>query len=79
MRGQSQDFRLAFRRFARKIARLYASARNNNANYLFKLWPWLEANLKRIAYVAAFVVIAIFVFSFYSYRQNQKEIAAGRR
>jgi TolA-binding protein len=47
------------------------------SDYLFKLWPWFEANLKRIAFGAAFVVIAIFVFSFYSYRQNQREIAAG--
>jgi TolA-binding protein len=47
-------------------------------DYIFKLWPWFEANLKRLAFVAAFIVIAIFVFSFYSYRQNQKEITAGQ-
>ena len=48
------------------------------ADYLFKLWPWFEANAKRLAYGAALAVIAIFVFSFYSYRQNQNEIAAGQ-
>ena len=48
------------------------------ADYLFKLWPWFEANAKRFAYGAALAVIAIFVFSFYSYRQNQNEIAAGQ-
>lgn len=53
-------------------------AQEATTEYLFKLWPWFEANLKRLAYVAAFVVIAIFVFSFYSYRQNQREIAAGQ-
>jgi TolA-binding protein len=46
-------------------------------DYFFKLWPWFEANLKRLAFVAAFIIIAIFVFSFYSYRQSQREIAAG--
>jgi predicted negative regulator of RcsB-dependent stress response len=45
--------------------------------YLFKLWPWLEANAKRIVFGAVFVVIAIFVFSFYSYRQNAREVDAG--
>jgi TolA-binding protein len=47
-------------------------------DYLFKLWPWFEANSKRLAYGAALVIIAVFVFSFYSYRQNQNEIAAGQ-
>ncbi len=48
------------------------------ADYLFRLWPWFEANSKRLAYGAVLVIIAIFVFSFYSYRQNQNEIAAGQ-
>ena len=47
-------------------------------DFFFKLWPWFEANAKRLAYGAVFVVIAVFVFSFYSYRQNQNEIAAGQ-
>jgi TolA-binding protein len=46
-------------------------------DHLFRLLPWIEANLKRIAFGAAFVLIAVFIFSFYSYRQNQREIAAG--
>jgi len=46
-------------------------------DYLFRLWPWLEANAKRLAFGAALAVIAIFVFTFYTYRQNQREIAAG--
>jgi TolA-binding protein len=48
------------------------------ADVLFKLLPWFEANLKRLAYGAAFILIAVFVYSFYSYRQNQTEIAAGQ-
>jgi TolA-binding protein len=47
-------------------------------NFFFKLWPWFEANLKRLAFGVVFVVIAVFVFSFYSYRQSQGEIAAGQ-
>ncbi|HTV76106.1 MAG TPA: tetratricopeptide repeat protein [Candidatus Baltobacteraceae bacterium] len=45
--------------------------------WLFKLWPWFEANTKRIAFGAVFVVIAAFVISFYSYEQNKKEVDAG--
>jgi hypothetical protein len=33
---QSEDFRLAFRRFARKITRLYAIARNNRNGLFFQ-------------------------------------------
>jgi TolA-binding protein len=46
-------------------------------DYLFKLWPWFEANAKRIAFGAALALIAIFIWSFYSYRQSQRETAAG--
>jgi predicted negative regulator of RcsB-dependent stress response len=75
---KSGDFRLAFWRFAPKIVPFMQSQETTATDYLFKLWPWFEANLKRLAYIAAFVVIAVFVFSFYSYRQNQREIAAGQ-
>jgi predicted negative regulator of RcsB-dependent stress response len=46
-------------------------------DYLFKLWPWLEANAKRLAIGAVLILIAIFVFSFYSYEQTKKETDAG--
>jgi TolA-binding protein len=46
-------------------------------DYLFKLWPWFEANAKRLAFGAALALIAVFIYSFYSYRQSQHEIAAG--
>jgi predicted negative regulator of RcsB-dependent stress response len=71
-----RDFRLAFRRFARKIA-AFMQPQEAATDYLFKLWPWLEANAKRFAYGAVLIVIAIFVFSFYSYRQNKREVDAG--
>jgi TolA-binding protein len=46
-------------------------------DHLFRLMPWIEANLKPIAFGALMILIAVFIFSFYSYRQNQKEVAAG--
>jgi predicted negative regulator of RcsB-dependent stress response len=46
--------------------------------YLFKAWPWVEANIKRIGFGAAFVAILIFLAAFFSWRQNQKEISAGQ-
>lgn len=47
-------------------------------DFFFKLWPWFEANLKRIAFAGGAVVILVFLFSFYSYTQKQKEITAGQ-
>ena len=46
--------------------------------WFLKLWPWLEANAKRIAFAAAFVTIAVLAISFYSYQQNKKEVDAGQ-
>lgn len=48
------------------------------ATFLFKLWPWIEANRVRIASGAGIILIAAGLISFYSWRQDQKEITAGR-
>jgi TolA-binding protein len=48
------------------------------SDYIFKVWPWFEANLKRLVYGTALVVIAALLYSFYSYQQNQKELAASQ-
>jgi TolA-binding protein len=56
---------------------MQAQEAESATDYLFKFLPWLEANAKRLAFVAALAVIAIFVFTFYTYRQNQREVAAG--
>jgi len=48
------------------------------SDYLFKLWPWIEANLKQIAYVGAAIAILVFFYFYYSYSQAQKEVAAGQ-
>ncbi len=43
-----------------------------------KIWPWLEANLKRIVIATGIFVVVIFVFSFFSYQRQQNEITAGQ-
>ena len=47
------------------------------SDQLLKLWAWFEANSKAIVYGVALLLIAIFLFSFYNYRQNKKEMDAG--
>ena len=47
------------------------------ATYLFKLWPWIEANKVRIASGAGILLAAIALIFFYSWQQDQKEITAG--
>ena len=46
--------------------------------YLFKLWPWIEANMNRLIYGAVIVVATGILIAFYFWQQNQKEIAAGQ-
>jgi TolA-binding protein len=72
-----KDFRLAFFQVARKILAFMQSQEASAEEILFKIWPWVEANLKRIAFAAGVIVIAVFVFLFNSYRQNEKEVVAG--
>jgi len=46
--------------------------------FLFKFWPWLEANKTRVIVGTAIILVAIFLYSFMSWRGEQKEIEAGR-
>ena len=46
--------------------------------YFYKLWPWIEANKNRLIGVGVIVIVAGFAISFYFWRQNQKELAAGQ-
>jgi predicted negative regulator of RcsB-dependent stress response len=48
------------------------------AVYIFKLWPWVEANLKRIIAAVAIILAAVFIFYFVSAQREQKEIDAGK-
>jgi TolA-binding protein len=45
--------------------------------YLFKLWPWIEANKVRLACGGGVLIIAAGAIWFYSAQKAQKEIDAG--
>ena len=47
--------------------------------FLFKVWPWIEANKNRVIVGAGIIIVAIFVYSYFSWQRDQNEIAAGRR
>jgi predicted negative regulator of RcsB-dependent stress response len=46
--------------------------------YLFKLWPWVEANKNRIIGAAIIIVATGIVTWFYINQREEKEIAAGQ-
>ncbi len=48
------------------------------AAYLFKLWPWFEANRIRIIWGGGVILVAAGLISFYSWQRDQKEITAGK-
>jgi len=48
------------------------------AEFLFKLWPWLEANKNRLIGVAVAVVVVSGVLYFISAQKAQKEVDAGQ-
>jgi predicted negative regulator of RcsB-dependent stress response len=66
-----------FLAFPGKIAGLIMESQDTATLYLFKLWPWVEANLKRIIIGVVLVAVLVFVISFYFWRQNQREVDAG--
>lgn len=47
------------------------------ATFILKLWPQIEANKNRIAAGAAIVAAIVVIFSFFSWRHEQNQIAAG--
>ena len=53
-------------------------AQEASAFVFFKLWPWVEANIKRIGIGISIAAAAAFLISFYFWQQNQKEVAAGQ-
>jgi predicted negative regulator of RcsB-dependent stress response len=48
------------------------------AEFLFKLWPWFEANRNRLIAVAAAIVVMVGGYSFYSWYHADREDAAGQ-
>ncbi len=51
--------------------------RDTPETYLFKLWPWFEANKIRLLWGGGIVVVAVGLFYFRFNRQAQNEIDAG--
>jgi predicted negative regulator of RcsB-dependent stress response len=48
------------------------------AEFIVKLWPWLEANKNRLIMIGLAIVAGWGVFSFISWQHEQKEISAGQ-
>ena len=48
------------------------------ADFLFKLWPWLEANKNRLIGALAAVIVVSGILFFLSSQREQKELAAGQ-
>jgi predicted negative regulator of RcsB-dependent stress response len=48
-----------------------------SAEFLIKLWPWLEANKNRLIGGGVTVVLIAIVYSFVSWQHQQSEITAG--
>ena len=46
--------------------------------YFFKLWEWVENNVKTVALGAVTIVVAAVLISYYFWRQNEMEVAAGK-
>jgi predicted negative regulator of RcsB-dependent stress response len=62
----------------RKNYEFAMQAQDTTTLFLLKLWPWVEANKNRLIAGGAIAVLAIFVYSFFSWQGKQKEIAAGQ-
>jgi predicted negative regulator of RcsB-dependent stress response len=49
-----------------------------SAEFMFKFWPWFEANRHRLIIAAVVLVLAFFVWFFLATQHQQKEVAAGQ-
>jgi predicted negative regulator of RcsB-dependent stress response len=47
------------------------------AHYLFKLWPWVEANRTRLIIGGGIIIVAAGLISFHFHQRTQREIDAG--
>jgi predicted negative regulator of RcsB-dependent stress response len=72
------DFELAFLGLHAKDCTPVMQPQDAPTAYLFKLWPWIEANKNRLIISVGIAATAIFLFSFFSWRGGQREIEAGR-
>lgn len=52
-------------------------AQDAATTYFFKLWEWIESNVRTIVIGAAIVVVAAILLAYYFWRQNEMELTAG--
>lgn len=62
---------------SRKKFWFFMESQDATAEFLYKLWPQIEANKNRIVAGVIIVVVAVAGFSFYSWHREQNQIAAG--
>jgi predicted negative regulator of RcsB-dependent stress response len=53
-------------------------AQDATATVILKVWPWIDANKNKLIGAAGIVAIAVFIFSFFSWRHGQTRITAGQ-
>jgi len=53
-------------------------AQDAAAAYFFKLWSWVETNIRIVVIGAVVVAVAAILLSYYFWRQNETEITAGK-
>ena len=46
--------------------------------YFFKLWEWIEANVRTVVIGAVIVVVTAILLSYYFWRQSETEVIAGQ-
>jgi predicted negative regulator of RcsB-dependent stress response len=72
------DFQLAFLSFTGKTGLSFMQSQDATTLFLFKLWPWAEANKKKLIAGVAIIAVAICVIYFLSSQREQREINAGK-
>jgi predicted negative regulator of RcsB-dependent stress response len=63
---------------AKKWTFIFMETQDASTEFLFKLWPWLEANKTKLIGGAVIVLMAAGIYSLVSWQREQKEITAGQ-
>ena len=72
-----EDFELAFLGVRAKDYTFVMQPADTPTAFLFRLWPWVEANKTRLIVIGGIVIVAVFVITYFSWQREQDEIAAG--
>jgi predicted negative regulator of RcsB-dependent stress response len=66
------------RAVTKKWTFIFMETQDASTEFLFKLWPWLEANKTRLIGGAVIVLAVAGIYSLFSWQHEQKEITAGQ-